>query len=291
MLLATLIAAGALSPGDVAAASDALRTAGGEPGTAAWLDAGDACDVTVTRLSQAAARTALGMLAGIDVVVQPAAGLRRKRLLIADMDSTMISCECIDELADYAGLKPQVAAITEAAMRGELDFAAALDARVALLAGMDARVIDRCRAERVRLMPGARELVATMVQSGARTILVSGGFTAFAGPVGAELGFDRIVANRLLVEEGKLTGTVSRPIVDAATKRGELDGAGVTLEETLAVGDGANDIPMLERAGIGIAYHAKPRAAAAADAAIRTGDLTALLWAQGYPRAQWVTSA
>ena len=292
MLLATLIAAGALSPGDVATASDALRGAGGEPGVAAWLDAGDACDLTVAGLSQPVARAAIeAALTAVDVVVQPAAAIRRKRLLIADMDSTMIQCECIDELADYAGLKLQVAAITEAAMRGELDFAAALDARVALLKGMDARVIDRCRAERVRLMPGAKLLVATMAASGARTILVSGGFTAFAEPVGAELGFDRIVANRLLVEDGKLTGTVSRPIVDAATKRAELDGAGVAVEDTLAVGDGANDIPMLERAGLGIAYHAKPRAAAAADAAIRIGDLTALLWAQGYPRAQWVTSA
>ncbi len=292
MLLATLIAAGALSPGDIATASDALRGAGGEPGVAAWLDAGDACDLPVAGLSQSAVRAALeAAFTTVDVVVQPAAASRRKRLLIADMDSTMIQCECIDELADYAGLKPQVAAITEAAMRGELDFAAALDARVALLAGMDARVIDRCRAERVRLMPGAKLLVATMASSGARTILVSGGFTAFAGPVGAELGFDRIVANRLLVENGRLTGTVARPIVDAATKRGELDGAGVPVGDAIAVGDGANDIPMLERAGLGVAYHAKPRAATAADAAIRTGDLMALLWAQGYPRAEWVTSA
>ncbi|UAJ09141.1 phosphoserine phosphatase SerB [Polymorphobacter megasporae] len=290
MLLATLIAAGALSPGDVAAASDALRGAGGEPGAAAWLDAGDAYDLTVSGLSQPVARAALeAALTAVDVVVQPAAASRRKRVLIADMDSTMIQCECIDELADYAGLKPQVAAITEAAMRGELDFAAALDARVALLKGMDARVIDRCRAERVRLMPGAKLLVATMARSGARTILVSGGFTAFAGPVGADLGFDRIVANRLLVEDGKLTGAVARPIVDAATKRAELDGAGVAVGDVIAVGDGANDIPMLERAGLGIAYHAKPKATAAADAAIRIGDLTALLWAQGYKRGEWVS--
>lgn len=292
MLLATLIAAGALSPGDLATASDALRGAGGEPGAAAWLDAGDACDLTVSGLDQPAARAALeAALPGVDVVVQAAVGLRCKRLLIADMDSTMIQCECIDELADYAGLKPQVAAITEAAMRGELDFAAALDARVALLGGLDAGVIDRCRAERVRLMPGAMTLVATMAAAGARTILVSGGFTAFAGPVGAELGFDRIVANVLLVADGRLTGTVARPIVDAATKRAELIAAGVPLPETLAVGDGANDIPMLVAAGLGVAYHAKPKAAAAADASVRTGDLTTLLWAQGYARRAWVTSA
>ena len=288
MLLATLIAAGALSPGDLATASDALRGAGGEPGPGAWLDAGDAADLPVTGIDQPAARIALeAALPGIDVVVQPEAH-RIKRLLIADMDSTMIACECIDELADYAGLKPQVAAITEAAMRGELDFAAAVDARVALLKGMDAAVIDRCRAERVRLTAGAKTLVATMAARGARTILVSGGFTAFAGPVGAELGFDRVVANRLLIEGGKLTGTVARPIVDAATKRAELDAAGVPLAATLAVGDGANDIPMLTRAGLGIAYYAKPAAAAAADAAIRSGDLTALLWAQGYRRAAWI---
>ncbi len=288
MLLATLIAAGALSPGDLATASDALRGVGGEPGAAAWLDAGDACDLLVTGLDQPTARAALdAALPAVDIVVQPADSLRRKRLLIADMDSTLIQCECIDELADYAGLKPQVAAITEAAMRGDLDFAAALDARVALLAGIEAGVIDRCRAERVRLMPGAKVLVATMARHGARTILVSGGFTAFAGPVGAELGFDRIVANRLLVADGVLTGAVARPIVDAATKRAELGGAGVPLPDTLAVGDGANDIPMLVAAGLGVAYHAKPAAAAAADAAVKVGDLTALLWAQGYRRRDW----
>ncbi len=205
------------------------------------------------------------------------------------MDSTLIQCECIDELADYAGLKPQVAAITEAAMRGELDFTAALDARVALLAGMDAAVLDRCRAERVRLMPGAPELVATMAAAGARTILVSGGFTAFAGPVGATLGFDRVVANTLLAEGGRLTGAVARPVVDSGTKVAELRAAGVPLDRCLAVGDGANDIPMIAAAGLGIAFHGKPATAAAADANVRHGDLTVLLWAQGIPRAGWVS--
>ncbi len=256
-----------------------------------WLDAGDAADVAVAGLAQPAARATLeAALPGVDIVVQPAGAPRRKALLIADMDSTLIQCECIDELADYAGLKPQVAAITERAMRGELDFVAALDARVALLAGMDVAVLDRCRAERVRLMPGAKVLVATMRAGRARAILVSGGFTAFAGPVGAELGFDRVVANTLLVEDGRLTGAVARPVVDAATKQAELLAAGVPLAATLAVGDGANDIPMLERAGLGIAYHAKPAAAAAADAAVRTGDLTVLLWAQGIPRREWVAA-
>lgn len=279
-----------MSPGEVATASDAVRAAGVEPGAATWLDTGDAADLPVAGLSQAAARAALeAALPAADVVVQPAAGPRRKSLLIADMDSTLITCECIDELADYAGLKPQVAAITAAAMRGELDFVAALDARVALLAGLDAAVLDRCRCERVRLMPGAATLVATMAAAGARTILVSGGFTAFAAPVGAELGFDRIVANRLLIEDGRLTGAVARPVVDSATKRAELEAAGVPLSACLAVGDGANDIPMLTSAGLGIAYHAKPLAAAAADAAVRVGDLTVLLWAQGIRRRDWVT--
>lgn len=288
MLLVTLVRAGALSPGDVATASDVLRAIGGEPGKGAWLDAGDACDVEVSGIDQTAARAALeAALPEIDVVVQPA-GRRRKRLLIADMDSTMIGCECIDELADYAGLKPQVAAITEAAMRGELDFTASLEARVALLKGEDASVIDRVRAERVRLTPGAKTLVATMRAHGARTVLVSGGFTAFADPVGAELGFDRVVANRLLVEDGKLTGTVARPVVDAGTKLAELHAAGIPLAETLAVGDGANDIPIIAAAGLGIAYHGKPHTAAAAAAAVHVGDLTVLLWAQGYRRGEWV---
>ena len=289
MLIATLAADGRLSPGDLATASDAIRMAGGVPGMVTWLDAGEAADLAFAGLTAPLARAALeAALQQVDVIVQPAAAPRRKALLIADMDSTLIQCECIDELADYAGIKPQVAAITAAAMRGELDFTAALDARVALLAGMDVAVLDRCRAERVRLMPGAATLVATMRASGARTILVSGGFTAFANPVGAELGFDRVVANTLLSENGRLSGSVARPVVDGATKRAELVAADVALEHTLAVGDGANDIPMLNAAGLGIAYHAKSAAAAAADAAVRVGDLTVLLWAQGYPRSEWI---
>lgn len=228
--------------------------------------------------------------APVDVVVQPAAG-RRKKLIIADMDSTMITVECIDELADYAGIKPQIAAITERAMRGELDFRAALTERVGLLAGMDAAVIDRCLAERVALMPGARTLVRTMASHGARTILVSGGFTRFAEPVAAEIGFDRAVANRLAIAGGKLTGLVEEPIVDSATKLATLEAEcaalGIGLDAALAVGDGANDIAMLVGAGLGIAYHAHPAARAAADGAVTHGDLTALLWAQGYPRREW----
>jgi phosphoserine phosphatase len=289
-LLVTLVAEGALSAATATMASDALRAAGGEPVTPAWIDSGDALDLAVTGVSAPAARAALeSALPGVDVVVQPAALPRRRALLIADMDSTMITCECIDELADYAGLKARVAAVTEAAMRGELDFAQALDARVALLAGMAAEVIDQCRRERVRLMPGATALVRTMAAHGAQTILISGGFTAFARPVAAEIGFAEVHANTLLVEAGRLTGKVARPIIDAAAKRATLLAAGVDLPATLAVGDGANDIPMLEAAGLGIAYHAKPKAMAAADAAVRHGDLTVLLRAQGYRRRDWVS--
>ena len=287
-LIITLVAEGALSSGDAATASDVLRGAGGEPGLAEWIDAGDAIDLHATDIAAPAARAALeAALPHLDIIVQSADAPRRKALIIADMDSTMITVECIDELADYAGLKAQVSAVTEAAMRGELDFEAALDARVALLRGLDATVIDRCRAERVRLTPGARALVRTMAAHGAHSILISGGFTAFARPVAADIGFAEVRANTLLVADGRLTGTVARPIVDAAAKRAALIAANIDLPATLAVGDGANDIPMIEAAGLGIAYHAKPRAAAAADAAVRHGDLTVLLRAQGYRRADW----
>lgn len=253
-----------------------------------WLDEGDAADLTFTG-DPAAARAALEGL-GPDVVVQPSTG-RAKRLLVADMDSTMITVECIDELADYAGIKAQIAAVTEAAMRGELDFAEALDARVALLRDLDATMIERCRVERVRIMPGAVALVRTMKAHGARSVLVSGGFTVFAEPVAAEIGFDVAVANRLGIGSGRLDGSVARPIVDAATKlatiEAERTALGLDVAETLAVGDGANDIPMIQAAGLGVAYRAKPKTAAAAAARIDRGDLTALLWAQGYPRAVW----
>ena len=288
-LLITLVAEGALSAADAAVASDALRGAGGTPAAMAWLDDGDALDLGATGLDQPSARAVLeSALPHLNIIIQSAAAPRRKSLIIADMDSTMITCECIDELADYAGLKAEVAAVTEAAMRGELDFAAALDARVALLAGMDAAVIDQCRRERVRLTHGAQTLVATMAANGAHSILISGGFTAFARPVAAEIGFAEVHANTLLIEAGKLTGKVARPIVDAAAKRAALLAAGTPRPATLAVGDGANDIPMLQAAGLGIAYHAKPKAAAAAHAAVRHGDLTVLLRAQGYARRDWV---
>ncbi|MGE0775666.1 MAG: phosphoserine phosphatase SerB, partial [Sphingomonadaceae bacterium] len=208
-----------------------------------------------------------------------------------DMDSTMLTIECIDELADYAGIKPQLAEITERAMRGELDFESALDARVALLKGLDAAVIDRCYAERVRIMPGAKELVRTMKAKGGRSILVSGGFTVFADRVAAEIGFDLAISNTLEIAEGALLGTVARPIVGSAAKRetliAEANAMGVSHQQVLAVGDGANDIPMIELAGLGVAYHAKPKTAAAAGARIDHNDLTALLYAQGYARRDW----
>lgn len=243
-------------------------------------------------LAADAARAALeGAFAATDVIVQPLEA-RRKHLLVADMDSTMITVECIDELADYAGIKAEIAAVTEAAMRGELDFAAALDARVALLKGLDESAIDRCLAERVELMPGARTLVQTMRARGAMTVLVSGGFTRFAEPVGERIGFNRVIANTLLIEDGRLTGSVGKPIVDADTKLhtlvGERDRLGLVERDTLAVGDGANDLPMIRAAGLGIAYRAKPVVAAAADARVEHNDLTALLWAQGIASPDWI---
>ncbi len=266
-------------------------TAGCAPAAQDWIDQSVAADL-IFGTAPDAARTALeGMLPGVDIAVQ-AMITRPKSLLIADMDSTMITVECIDELADYAGIKPQIAAITEAAMRGELDFAAALDARVALLKGLDESVIQRCLDERVKITPGAVALVRTMRARGAATILISGGFTRFADPVADRIGFDRAIANRLEITDHKLTGTVARPIVDSSTKENTLRDAIASLpvprEATLAVGDGANDLAMIRYAGLGVAYHAKPVVAAAADVRIDHNDLSALLYAQGIPRREWV---
>ena len=212
-------------------------------------------------------------------------------VFVSDMDSTMIQAECIDELADFAGIKPQIAAITERAMQGELDFASALRERVGLLRNLSEDAIAECLATRIAPMPGARTLVATLKARGCRTVLVTGGFHQFADPVAEQLGFDRVVANRLDVADGKLTGGLVGPITDSAVKRAVLLEEMAQLGEgatSLATGDGANDIPMLEAAGLGVAYHAKPKAAAAADARIEANDLTALLYAQGYARAEWV---
>ncbi|HEX8582900.1 MAG TPA: phosphoserine phosphatase SerB [Allosphingosinicella sp.] len=290
MFIATLIAAQRLSGGDISAAEDALRGAGMGLEGRSWVEDEKACDILFAG-DPRHARTALeGLLGETDVIVQGEAN-RRRKLLVADMDSTMITVECIDELADYAGLKAEVAEVTERAMRGELVFEEALRARVALLEGLEASAIDRCRAERVRLTPGATALVRTMRRDGALTILVSGGFTRFADPVGAEIGFDRVVANRLGIENERLTGEVDVPIVGAEAKRLALLDArierGLAPQETVAIGDGANDIPMLREAGLGIAYHAKAAAVAAAGARIEHGDLTSVLYAMGYARRDW----
>ncbi|WP_019052550.1 phosphoserine phosphatase SerB [Sphingobium xenophagum] len=290
MFVATLVASASMGQGDIAQGADRLAQAGCRPGDMIWLDAGKAADILFAA-DPVGARAALADLGqGIDVIVQPAA-TREKKLIIADMDSTMITVECIDELADYAGIKPQIAEITERAMRGELDFEGALDERVALLKGLEDSAIDRCRAERVTIMPGARALVRTMKARGAKALLVSGGFTRFTGPVAEEIGFDAAVANVLEIADGALLGTVTRPIVDAARKRAELEAmiaGGMDRALTLAVGDGANDIPMIEGAGLGVAYHAKPKTRAAAAAEIVHGDLSVLLYAQGIASADWV---
>ena len=288
MRIATLIAAGRLDDRLLAAALDRL----GDARFVGWIDQGDAVDLGVGDGPAArAARAALEGWESVDVIVQPADN-RRKQLLVADMDSTIIGQECIDELADYAGIKPEIAAITERAMRGELDFAAALHDRVALLEGLEEAVIDRCLAERIRINPGAETLVRTMQANGAETILVSGGFTAFVAPIAEAVGFERFVANHLSVANGKLTGAVERPIVDSIVKRDTLvearDRLGLESSITLAVGDGANDIAMVEAAGLGVAFRAKPALAAVADARLDHHGLDALLWAQGIPRAQWV---
>ena len=278
-----------------AALEDALATAGATLSGRAPLGP-DALDIAFSGVPLPVARAIARRVAeahDADCAVQPVAG-RRKRLLIADMDSTMITVECIDELADLVGCKAEVAAVTEAAMRGEIDFAGALRARVALLAGLSLSYIRRCLDARVRPSPGAETLLRTMAAAGAHTLLVSGGFTIFAEPVAARLGFHAVRANRLALVGDRLTGSVVPPIVDAAAKRAALldlcAGTGIARQETLAVGDGANDIPMIEAAGIGVAYRGKPRVAAAADATVRHGDLTALLYFQGYRRTEFVSS-
>ncbi len=292
MFVATLIAAGKLTDEVVREAIDRLDATGHDVGAPHWLDVGDAADI-VFQGSLVSARAELAKMdhGSLDIIVQPQ-GDRTKKLIIADMDSTMITVECIDELADYAGLKSEIAAITERAMRGELDFRAALIERVGLLAGMPEATLVECRMERVKLTRGARTLVQTMKAQGAWSVLVSGGFMPFAGPVGEAIGFDKVLANELEIAGGKLTGRVIEPIVDSAAKletlKAEAAKHGLPLAETLAVGDGANDIPMITAAGLGIGYYPHPAAGEAAAAVVRHHDLTALLWAQGYPRRDWV---
>ncbi|MHC2286933.1 phosphoserine phosphatase SerB [Bradyrhizobium barranii] len=227
----------------------------------------------------------------IDIVVQPV-GFRRKKLFLADMDSTMIGQECIDELADLVGMKAHVAAITERAMRGEIEFEPALRERVALLKDLPAGVVDEVLAKRITLTPGGRELVATMRAHGAYTCLVSGGFTLFTRAVAAKLGFQENRANELVVRDGKFTGEVKEPILGRAAKLATLVDLMESFDlddiDSVVVGDGANDLAMIQAAGLGVAYHAKPAVAAAAAARIDHGDLTALLYAQGYRRDEFV---
>jgi phosphoserine phosphatase len=251
-----------------------------------WLDHGIACEITGSKASDPAA-IARAVLADapVDVALVSAAG-RRKKLLIADMDSTMIQQECIDELADAIGIKPEIAAITERAMRGELDFDAALKTRVALLKGLPRTRIEEVRREAITLTPGGRALVQTMKAYGAYTALISGGFTFFADYFARRIGFDEATANTLEFEGEALAGTVALPIVDRGIKLARLKALekekGLWSDETLAVGDGANDLDMIRAAGLGVAFHAKPAVAAAADVRIDHGDLTALLYLQGY---------
>lgn len=281
----------------IAAARAALRDAGAKLGEAAWLNPGIAADIPFSDGDEQRVRDNLGTALNhhpLDWAVLPVAG-RRKKLLVADMDSTIITVECIDEIADCVGLKDKVAAITEAAMRGELDFVGALRQRVAMLRGLAESELERVFRERVKLTPGAETMIRTMNAHGAKTVLVSGGFTFFTDRVAKLVGFQVTRANRLEIVDGKLTGEVIPPIVDAATKLDTLNefiaSDGLQRRDTIAVGDGANDIPMIEAAGLGVAFHAKPKAAAAADVAIRNGDLTALLYLQGFRRDEFHAGA
>ncbi|MFD1944983.1 phosphoserine phosphatase SerB [Paradevosia shaoguanensis] len=251
-----------------------------------WLTQRIACEIIAPKSTDPLATARLHIKdRAIDAALVPSEN-RRKKLLIADMDSTMIEQECIDELADALGIKDEVADITARAMNGELDFEQALDTRVALLKGLERAVIEEIRRERITLAPGGRALVHTMKAYGAYTALISGGFTFFADYIAKRIGFDEATANVLEFADDKLTGTVTKPIVDKTTKFARLNALaaehGLSQADTLAVGDGANDLDMIRASGLGVALHAKPVVAEQAHVRIDHGDLTALLYLQGY---------
>jgi phosphoserine phosphatase len=292
MAIATLIAAGRLDDRLIDRALGALREVDPKASFADWIDEGDAVDLRVSG-DLKAIRWALEGLPQTDVFVQPEEP-RFKRLLVADMDSTIVGQECLDELADFAGLKREIAEITERAMQGKLDFKAALRERVAMLSGLDEDAIKQCLAERVVPNPGAATLVRTMRVGGAHCILVTGGFVSFAEPIAKMLGFNAIRANRLLFDGRHLSGSVEDPIVDAQAKHDALVEARDELtlrdEDVLAIGDGANDKLMILEAGLGVAYRAKPALVEVADARLDYHGLDALLWVQGIRKRDWISA-
>lgn len=273
----------------------ALMENGARMGTLRWLDADRVCDIAFSGLGREQAMALTDrFFAGVpaDIAVLPQEG-RRKKLLIADMDSTIITVECIDELAAACGIRERIAPITEAAMRGELSFEDSLRERVRLLENLPETALAETWHQRIRLTPGARELVQTMRANGAHTALVSGGFTYFTEKVAAAAGFHSHRANRLEIADGRLTGQVCAPILGREAKLAALKDfcseLSIAPEEALAVGDGANDLSMIEEAGLGVAFHAKPAVAETAQVAIRHNDLTALLYLQGYAREEFAS--
>lgn len=286
--MACLVADPARAPLDEALIEALGRELGTRPH---WLAEAEACELMLEDAGLVGRITALVGDAALDVAIVPAQA-REKRLLVSDMDSTMIMIECIDELADAVGIKSEVAAITRRAMNGEMDFRAALEARVALLEGLPVAVFEDIYRERLRYMPGARILIQTMRARGALTALVSGGFVPFTDRVRAALGFHLAQANRLEIVDGRVTGRLLPPIREPRSKLAMLQrlarARGIAREKTLAVGDGANDLPMLQAAGLGVAFHAHPRVAASVPVAIEVGDLTALLYLQGIAKRDFV---